>query len=794
MSRINVPNAQLSAPALGNLPSTVPPVARVTTGSALGAGLEELGETLSDIGELERQARRARQFGEYTNDIMQKVNDAELQAEQVDPAETLPFFDTQMEAVEEQIDDIDDEVLRASVSERYGALKVYAASRLKRYARHEEARRMRAAHDQTAEMMLLPISRGEISAREAIIGFEAQVDLGVGTAYNAESAEDRKADFALAAVREQYAYLWEHNPAAAADFIADDKYAKLHMPQPERMRRVEEAKAQHEIALARDAEQMLQNAKNVLHREMNQEAFAVTAEGIHQAIGEMVTAINEHPGAKVKGAFGSERGITREELVVALVNDELMNTVYSNELGRELKAEALMKALPDNAAADELRNRAKAVLARTATDADKQKAAIKYLTGRYSQGIPTADIPRDQGTLNAFWKEQKRRRANPADVAHWLVVNKSDLPGDMLKDLNRDFNWQTLNLERGVEVLRAITDAGNENMARRVASGSDNSTLAEVAYHKTIGLDPRSPEHQEVLGVLSKANPALISTAHKALTGTKADKSDRLDYVGYLKKADIKPDTPSATLIRDWKNEFFYAFTEQATVYNNDDPKDQAATDAASRVAHQYFEVRASGDDWMVPADLGVGSIAQPFEHAQELLKDAFSEWQDQLNENYGFFGTKPTIRPDLRVRLGREAFIPAIIHGEITGWMAWNVTGHTFNTFTPDSDAFLHETLTGLMNNRIERSELRLDANLRYSEQYGVRSVQEFDQQFFPGGGGIRDRIINYQHWRWVEEYHVEPDMNDPDFWRRVDLHRKELGWPGWSIETGERRDAEHR
>lgn len=802
MSRIGTPNI---APSGLNVPD--PTLRTIVPGDAgdisvpsggggalggLGTGLQIAGDTISRLAQRMLQARRARELSAFEARAFETMYEAQEAARQADPSVALDTFAQTVQPLADELENVNDPVLRDLQTAKLARLKAAAEVQVKRDTVEREAILSRTSINETATRYRAAIELDKMQPGDAIQLFTEAVSDQTGAAYTDEQAQAVINEFKIDAVRAEYHKLLQQDPELAKWFVENDELAISVLPPDERKRRTATADDAAQEFYAANAQAMFEDGRKAVHEMLADDADSLSPEQFAANVNALADQWDAYPGFKIRGLFVPDKIATGDELKTILLAEQLTLAATNGDARRVAVIAAAMPNTPDALQLiTNAREELGIVLGRRARSTD----GANDLLALFNSGQPfdAATAPGGQDTLNKFYQLARGRGTDPARIAQWIASHDLDMPSDLLADINRSLDPATAGpdgIGPGIRILRAVQMVAPQQ-ARRIASASKQSRVATVALDMLEPVDEGEPEGQrryaEIVNVLSHSDaPRWIDRAaiYRWGDGQKREPMDVADVLQDTFGAGHRDPMLSANALNAFDSAFLFNVTAGAINLGITDEEAQiehGRRAAVNELGDRFIAIyNSQGDYYLAPATLGIGSENNRFTSARE-LQDALSLYAIQMGVYNGV-----TTRPDLAIRVGRHAYFPAITAQGIVGFMEWNVVTHDWSDIRPETSPDVFRKLSDLAYRRNRREDLKLFGRLEFSPLYNAGSVEEFDRMYFNGRPILRDMIVEAAELDWIgrtgelPNYHNEEEK--AEFLRRVDLMRRQLDWPAWS------------
>lgn len=781
-ARIPVPSSQLGAPVrLGNIPfDDVPPSPGGIIGQALAGAVSDLAQAFQDRDKRIQRIRRARQTSAGIKGFRETLAEAEIEASNVDPAQAIDIYDARVAEIRQGIENIDDEVVQASLSIALDEIGTTGRLRIQRDVHKREKIQTRASHNDLANQLAADIDAGRVQLPIAVSSFSDRIGDALISVYSETEAQARKEAATARFVRLEFNRLLREDPGLAAIFIESDPLAQV-LPSDESKRRIDSADRALEQREATLAESALDTARTELRAILSQDTDTVSSAAVDESVTSFTEAMPGFPGFRVKGRFLLNKIADADDLKLILLADELMLAATN---GDERRVASILPSMPNTADAQAVVTNAKATLARVMKARADADVGAQRLRAAFISGDTSAALPNDQLSLNAFYQGTKARNEDPASVAQFLAEAEKDIPSDLLKDLQGFFDEETLDLPQGLRVLRAV-EAVNPSQARRLAEASKNSALATTALTMTRGLEPISPEYERIVTVLSDpAAEAAMAEAGKRFDGSSSEDIPPFEVGEALDNTFLGDTIISVDVNNEFEAQFRFAFVDLQVTRRETDGKKM--TDVAGRIATEavrdkFVELTVGRDIFFAPSLLGLGSSDRMRSQLQEAVDDFAGGFRT------GLFRSASDVRPDLLFVRDGNFYIPATTEFATKAFLEFTPHTEARRVVDATTDPRFFESLNDQFLRRTDRGRLTRNAALQFHPDYGVSSIQGFDLKFFPNNPdiGLRERILRLVEQEWIERTGDVPDLQDTDqleqFRRLADIKRQELGWPRW-------------
>lgn len=443
-----------------------------------------------------------------------------------------------------------------------------------------------------------------------------------------------------------------------------------------------------------------------------------------------------------------------------------------------------------------------ATLRSRAKSARTINTGVDRLVKRFN-GDTEAKKPDDLGSVQKFAVQTLEGGVPLSQVAQYIEADGLQQPQIVIDEIARSLDPQSLDLERFVSVMDALSSAGSEHIIGRIPESTRSQpnfrAFARTIYDLTRDKPAGSNERTEFLALMSR--PDAIKWVEKAdvdLVGTKdiepIKKLETLTKAGIIRGAGRFRFNESSLPLDPESNRRFeslYRFHVARTAFNigaspgsgQDDAVTSLALDAAVqefRQKHIGVSVPTPGTTFsdpdfdtevIVPRELFPDNDSMgAFERL--ILDPKLADGIFGMTDVTGPFNSyKGVIRPDLAISIkGSDAsFIPVLEEGETLGYIAWNPKLRAGEGITKRHNKKTFDFLNQVMVAGRDSTELLADPRILWRPEYVARSVMDMTD------GEDRQAVIRVINQEAARRYRTingrDPDLGNADHMAAFDM-----------------------
>lgn len=670
-SAIRVPSSQLGAPVLGNVPFGPVP-SSPSIGAAIAGAVGGFSAAL-----LERNARmersvRARQRTELSIENNSLIESALVEAAKVNPEHAEAAFRSRIQDQELKIGQIEDEELRDQASLDFLASSELGLIVVRRAAAKKQAGMQRAVVDAFGGQLVEKVRLG-LDPTSAIEEFESHL------AENADgfSAED------IVNVRQA--------------FVAQIRAANGQMIR---------------ARLTAFSVDLLDKYEAATSDDERSDIIADFAVAIGAAV--EAGAIARDTGVNIDQTFQSqaEARIKAKRDSIARRATSRLNAVDS------LAIEALVEeanTLPDSQLKTDLLNE----LASKLTRLNKAKGTTAQKILGILFGGAEGELPQDRLGLNAAYQSVLASNGDVSEFARLLAERGSVFPSDLLRDVAALTDEGTKDLRELAKILRAVGAV----RARDLASASSDPDLAFAAMEAT-------PSELDLLS--GPLVPDILKTADLQFREDERKKIEGVDIQAAIKSAFKQKITPNTEQLVALKARYFVRFAEfRVTLGDTGDDAEvaqKAAARAAEDIARDFEPVAGVLIRKELIDDLDVSRLVRAASPSA-VLPPSFSFVPGMDRALAFFLGGPGPARLDLLFRANGKVYVPIVTETGPTSFIEVDPLDYKSRRIERGTDEFT--TLENQLRSNVAPVDFDPFSDLQWREDYGVTSIQEYDELF---------------------------------------------------------------
>ena len=200
--QLRIPSATRTSPGLQNIGTPTVPQS-TSVGEVFARAGQQASDTLVRLGLGLRDARRARALTAFDTDAMTAISNSEIEANQVDPAESMDVYDEGVKGITDRLNEIDDEFVRGKAELSLDRLVAAGRITVTNDIIKREGDISRSLIKDRADGLLVAVAES-MDAQSAANLYEEAIEPHRGVAYSEEGANAAITTFKSQAAREEF--------------------------------------------------------------------------------------------------------------------------------------------------------------------------------------------------------------------------------------------------------------------------------------------------------------------------------------------------------------------------------------------------------------------------------------------------------------------------------------------------------------------------------------------------------------------------------------------------------------